>query len=333
MEKLRRVVERDRAAHINITDTADRTGRTDTTPQAMADPTPPTMTVSVPALDQAVRRFRGEHSQEFTSYRQDLEVYWDTYPGFTEKQRIHHIFLTVSLDVRDRLELYTTETLQVAKLILDKMEEKFRDTRSVTQLVMELHSVKQGQQESMESFEQRLRRALRDLRSKQLKEHKPQMETTIMPGLFTEGLANHTLKIHLRQKLYTTPLTSIDDLIKLCRTLAPEPTEQKVLAAAANANSEVKELRDMVKELTLAVKSIQQQQQTHQQQPMYQTQPGPMYNNQPMYQSQPPQTYQSTQVQSRRSGLLPTPRECWSCKSTNHIQRDCHMRTGNDQRR
>ena len=321
-------MERDRAAHINITDTTtDSTGSTDRETPTMADPPPPTMTVRVPALDQAVRRFRGEHSQEFTSYRQDLEVYWDTYPGFTEKQRIHHIFLTVSLDVRDRLELYTTETLEVAKLILDKMEEKFRDTRSVTQLVMELHSVKQGQQESMESFEQRLRRALRDLRSKQLKEQKPLMETTIMPGLFTEGLANHTLKIHLRNKLYTNPLTSIDDLIKLCRTLAPEPTEQKVLAAAANATSEVKELRDMVKELTLTVKSIQQQQ-SNQQQQMFQTQSNPMYQTQPMtmYNSQPPQTYQS---RPPGSGLLPTPRKCFTCRSTQHIQRECPMRTGN----
>ena len=54
------------------------------------------------------------------------------------------------MDVRDRLELYTTEILQVAKLILDKMEEKFiRDTRSVTQMVMELHLVRQGQKESL----------------------------------------------------------------------------------------------------------------------------------------------------------------------------------------
>ena len=171
----------------------------------------------------------------------------------------------------------------------------------MTQLVMELHSVKQGQQESMESFEQRRRRVLRDLRSKQHKEQKARdgSKDQIMPGLFTEGLANHILKIHLQQNLNTNPLASIDYLIKLCRTLAPEPTEQ-----------------------------------THQQQQIYQAQPNPMYN-QPMtmYQSQPPKTYQTTQVQSRRpgSGLLPTPRDCWSCGSTAHIQRGCPMRTGNNQ--
>lgn len=120
------------------------------------------MMVSIPALEQAVRRFRGDNSpREFRNFRRELETYWETYPGFSEKQKVHQILLSVGLEVRDHMDLFPEETLQDTTKVLDRLEEQYGENRNLSQLALELHAIRQGQFESQTSYEQRLKRSFK----------------------------------------------------------------------------------------------------------------------------------------------------------------------------
>ncbi|GFS08302.1 hypothetical protein ElyMa_001270700, partial [Elysia marginata] len=101
---------------------------------------------------------------------------------------------------KDELACYASELTSDPETLLETLKRAYEETKSVSRLTLELHQCRQGLNEGLRTYSQRLRKKFKSLRAKQEGTDGKLTDEATLRDVFIKGIADEGLKLHLRQR-------------------------------------------------------------------------------------------------------------------------------------
>ena len=169
-----------------------------------------------------LRPFHGE-SRDLERFKDDIRTALAAADLPEIADRVRLVTRHLSSSVRDSIECYPAEERRTPDEILQLLSKIYGEHRSVTELLRNLHETRQRPAESISEFSIRLNRAYLALTKRQADVKQPVLPRAVLADLFTEGIRDTSLQMHLKasnlqeliplremaEKLSTGPLATV----------------------------------------------------------------------------------------------------------------------------
>ena len=177
--------------------------------------------IQVRSRESFVHRFHGDGGpREIEIFEEEIRHAWADDLSITESQKVAVIRRYLGSAVKDELACYPAELIADPEKLLATLRRAYGESKSVSRLTLELHQCRQGRNEGLRMYSQRIRRKFLTLKSRQRDSGQREANDTDLRDIFIDGILDEGLKLHLRQRRLEQPSCSFFDVreisLKLC---------------------------------------------------------------------------------------------------------------------
>ena len=180
-----------------------------------------TQIIQVRSKESFVHRFHGAGGpREIEIFEEEIRHAWADDLSITESQKVAVIRRYLGSAVKDELACYPAELIADPEKLLATLRKAYGECKSVSRLTLELHQCRQGRNEGLREYSQRIRRKFLTLKSRKRDSGQREANDTDLRDVFIDGIIDEGLKLHLRQRRLERPSCSFYDVreiaLKLC---------------------------------------------------------------------------------------------------------------------
>ena len=177
--------------------------------------------IQVRSRESFVHRFHGDGGpREIEIFEEEIRHAWADDLSITASQKVAVIRRYLGSAVKDELACYPAELIADPEKLLATLRRAYGESKSVSRLTLELHQCRQGRNEGLRMYSQRIRRKFLTLKSRQRDSDQREANDTDLRDIFIDGILDEGLKLHLRQRRLEQPSCSFFDVreiaLKLC---------------------------------------------------------------------------------------------------------------------
>ena len=169
--------------------------------------------IQVRSRESFVHRFHGDGGpREIEIFEEEIRHAWADDLSITASQKVAVIRRYLGSAVKDELACYPAELIADPEKLLATLRRAYGESKSVSRLTLELHQCRQGRNEGLRIYSQRIRRKFLTLKSRQRHSGQREANDTDLRDIFIDGILDEGLKLHLRQRRLEQPSCSFFDV-------------------------------------------------------------------------------------------------------------------------